>query len=109
MDWQKRMNQAMGYIENNLSNKIDYNFAVQFMNCSEWEFRRIFSFLAQVPLSEYVRHRRLTVAALDIQKGEKIIDIAQRYGYESQAAFSRAFSKLHGLAPSLAQDKGGNT
>lgn len=106
MDWQKRMNQAMEYIENNLSNKIDYNLAAQFMNCSEWEFRRIFSFLAQIPLSEYVRHRRLTVAALDIQKGEKIIDIAQRYGYESQAAFSRAFSKLHGLAPSLARDKG---
>ncbi|MCM1992262.1 methyltransferase domain-containing protein [Oceanirhabdus seepicola] len=106
MDWQKRMNQAMEYIENNLSNKIDYNSAAQFMNCSEWEFRRIFSFLAQIPLSEYVRSRRLTMAALDIQKGAKIIDIAQRYGYESQAAFSRAFSKLHGLAPSLARDKG---
>jgi len=106
MDWQKRMNQAMEYIENNLSNKIDYNSAAQFMNCSEWEFRRIFSFLAQTPLSEYVRHRRLTVASLDIQNGEKIIDIAQRYGYESQAAFSRAFRKLHGLAPSLARDKG---
>ncbi|WP_250861424.1 methyltransferase domain-containing protein [Oceanirhabdus seepicola] len=100
------MNQAMEYIENNLSNKIDYNSAAQFMNCSEWEFRRIFSFLAQIPLSEYVRSRRLTMAALDIQKGAKIIDIAQRYGYESQAAFSRAFSKLHGLAPSLARDKG---
>lgn len=106
MDWQKRMNQAMEYIENNLSNKIDYYVAAQFMNCSEWEFRRIFSFLAQIPLSEYIRRRRLTVAALDIQNGEKIIDIAQRYGYESQAAFSRAFSQLHGLAPSLARDKG---
>ena len=94
MDWQKRMNQAMEYIENNLSSEIDYYTAAHFMNCSEWEFRRIFSFLAQIPLSEYVRHRRLTAAALDIQKGEKIIDIAQRYGYESQAAFSRAFRQL---------------
>lgn len=107
MDWQKRMNQAMEYIENNLSNEIDYYVAAQFMNCSEWEFRRIFSFLAQIPLSEYIRRRRLTVAALDIQNGEKIIDIAQRYGYASQAAFSRAFSQLHGLAPSLARDKAG--
>lgn len=106
MDWQKHMNQAMEYIESNLSNKIDYYVAAQFMNCSEWEFRRIFSFLAQIPLSEYVRRRRLTVAAWDIQNGEKIIDVAQRYGYESQAAFSRAFSQLHGLAPSLARDKG---
>lgn len=106
MDWQNCMNQAMEYIENNLSNKIDYYLAAQFMNCSEWEFRRIFSFLAQIPLSEYIRRRRLTVAALDIQKGEKIIDIAQRYGYKSHAAFSRAFSHMHGIAPSLARDKG---
>ncbi len=76
MDWQKRMNHAMEYIENNLSEKIEYNLAAQFMNCSEWEFRRIFSFLAQIPLSEYVRRRRLTVATKDIQNGEKIIDIA---------------------------------
>ena len=106
MDWQKCMNQAMEYIENNLSNKIDYITAAQFMNCSEYEFRRIFSFIAQIPLSEYIRRRRLTMAAADIQNGEKIIDIAIRYGYESQAAFSRAFSQSHGLAPSLARDKG---
>jgi len=99
------MNQAMEYIENNLSSKIDYNLAAQLMNCSEGEFRRIFSFLTRIPLSEYVRNRRLTVAASDIQNGEKIIDIAVRYGYESQAAFSRAFSKFHGLAPSLARDR----
>ncbi|MCG8578756.1 MAG: methyltransferase domain-containing protein [Bacteroidales bacterium] len=105
MDWQNRMNQAMEYIENNLSNKIDYYLAAQFMNCSEWEFRRIFSFLAQIPLSEYVRRRRLTVAAMDIQNGEKIIDIAQRYGYKSHAAFTRAFRHMHGVAPSLARDK----
>jgi AraC-like DNA-binding protein/SAM-dependent methyltransferase len=76
------------------------------MNCSEWEFRRIFSFIAQIPLSEYIRRRRLTVAVTDIQRGERIIDIAQRYGYESQAAFSRAFSQMHGFAPSLARDNG---
>lgn len=105
MDWQKRINSAMDYIEDNLTNKIDYNTAAQLMNCSEWEFRRIFSSLAQIPVSEYVRNRRLTAAAQDIQAGEKIIDIAMRYGYESQAAFSRAFRKFHGAAPSLARDK----
>ncbi|MBE5979593.1 MAG: helix-turn-helix domain-containing protein [Paenibacillaceae bacterium] len=106
MDWQKQMNRAMEYIENNLSGKPDYNAAAQFMNCSEWEFRRIFSFLTQIPVSEYIRRRRLTVAVSDIQNGDKIIDIAQRYGYESQAAFSRAFRQLHGVAPSHARDKG---
>ncbi|GKX68501.1 helix-turn-helix domain-containing protein [Inconstantimicrobium mannanitabidum] len=106
MDWQKSMNQALDYIENNLSCDIDYYVAAKIMNCSEWEFRRIFSFLAQIPLSEYVRCRRLAMAAIDIKKGEKIIDVAIRYGYESQAAFSRAFSRFHGIAPSLARDKG---
>lgn len=105
MDWQKCMNQALDYIENNLSCDIDYNVAAKIMNCSEWEFRRIFSFLAQIPLSEYIRRRRLTMAAIDIKKGEKIIDVAIRYGYESQAAFSRAFSRFHGIAPSVARDE----
>jgi AraC-like DNA-binding protein/SAM-dependent methyltransferase len=105
MDWQKCMNQALDYIENNLSCDIDYYVAAKTMNCSEWEFRRIFSFLAQVPLSEYIRRRRLAKAAIDIKNGEKIIDVAIRYGYESQAAFSRAFSRFHGIAPSLARDE----
>lgn len=106
MDWHKYMNQAMDYIEENLSGRIDYARAARFMNCSEWEFRRIFSFITQIPISEYVRRRRLSLAAADMQSGEKIIDIAQRYGYESQSAFSRAFSQLHGVAPSLVRKKG---
>lgn len=105
MDWQKSMNQAIEYIENNLSDEIDYLVPAQFMSCSVWEFRRIFSFMTQIPLSEYIRSRRLTMAATDIQNGEKIIDIAMRYGYESQASFSRAFNQFHGLAPSLARNK----
>ena len=83
MDWQKCMNQAIDYIENNLSCNIDYYVPAKIMNCSEWEFRRIFSFLAQIPLSEYIRRRRLTLAAIDIKKGEKIIDVALHYGYDS--------------------------
>jgi AraC-like DNA-binding protein/SAM-dependent methyltransferase len=106
MDWQKCMNQALDYIENNLSCDIDYYEVAKIMNCSEWEFRRIFSFLAQIPLSEYIRRRRLVIAAKDIKNGEKIIDVALRYGYDSQAAFSRAFSRFHGIAPSLARDEG---
>lgn len=106
MDWQKCMNEALDYIENNLSCDIDYYAAAKIINCSECEFRRIFSFLAQIPLSEYIRRRRLTMAAIDIKNGEKIIDVAIRYGYDSQAAFSRAFSRFHGIAPSLARYDG---
>lgn len=105
MDWQKCMNQAMEYIENNLQQKIDYKMVAQFLHCSEWEFRRIFSFIAQMPLSEYIRHRRLTRAIVDIQNHDRIIDVALRYGYESQAAFSRAFRQLYGVTPSAVRNK----
>lgn len=105
MDWQKCMNQAIEYIEDNLSSEIDYVTLAQFMNCSDWEFRRMFSFIAQIPLSEYIRRRRLTMAAMDVRNGDKMMDIALRYGYESQSAFSRAFRQFHGLSPSLSRDK----
>lgn len=107
MDWQREMNQAMEYIERNLSAEIDCFQAARFVGCSVWEFRRVFSFMAQIPLSEYIRRRRLTLAASDIQNNRgRIIDIALRYGYESQAAFSRAFAQLHGIPPSAARIEG---
>lgn len=105
MDWQKCMNQAMEYIENHLQQKIDYETLSQFLHCSQWEFRRIFSSISQIPLSEYIRRRRLTRAAEDIRKNDKIMDVALRYGYESQAAFSRAFRQMHGITPSEARNK----
>jgi AraC-like DNA-binding protein len=105
MNLQQKMNQTMVYIEDNLYNHIDFNQLAQILNCSDYEFRRMFSFLTQIPLSDYIRKRRLTVAAIDLRNGNKIIDISQKYGYDSQAAFSRAFRNLHGLTPSKARDK----
>jgi AraC family transcriptional regulator len=67
----------------------------------------MFSFLIGVPLSEYIRRRRLTLAAFDLQYGyEKIIDIALKYGYYSPDSFSRAFMAMHGITPSKAREKG---
>ena len=109
MDWQKCMNQAIDYVENNLSDEIDYSKVAQYMNCSVWEFQRIFSFMTQVSLSEYIRRRRLTLAAYDIQvRKDKVIDVAVRYGYDSPASFSRAFSQLHGTTPKSARNNGVN-
>ena len=107
MDWQKCMNQAIDYIENNLSDEIDYTKLAQYMNCSVWEFQRLFSFITRIPLSLYIRQRRLTLAAYDIQvNGDKVIDVALRYGYDSPASFSRAFSQLHGTSPKSARSNG---
>jgi AraC family transcriptional regulator len=107
MDWQIGMNRAVDYIENNLSGEIDLNIASRYVGCSPWEFQRIFSFMAYVSVGEYIRRRRLAKAAADIQAGsDKIIDIALRYGYDSPASFSRAFSQLFGIAPSYARGEG---
>lgn len=105
MDWQNNINQALDYIEDNLTSDIDYSELAKIMSCSDYEFRRMFSFITQIPLSEYIICRRLTMAAEDIKKGTRVIDVAIKYKYESQSAFSRAFTKFHGVTPSLARGK----
>ncbi|MDQ7095031.1 AraC family transcriptional regulator [Desulfosporosinus sp. PR] len=100
MDWLNRFNSAIDYVENNLDNEIDYSHVAKIACCSEFHFSRMFSSLANVSLSEYVRRRRLTLAAFEIQKSDvKIIDVSIKYGYSSPDAFTRAFRQLHGVTP----------
>lgn len=106
MDWLERLNQAIEYIENNLEGDIDYGEAAQIACCSPFHFQRMFSYIAGVPLSQYIRRRRMTCAALKLQRGEtKVGDLALMYGYESPT-FSRAFTSIHGMPPSSARHKG---
>lgn len=101
MDWLKGMNDVIGYIEENLTEPIRYETLARMAGCSVYEFSRIFSFLTGMPLSEYIRRRRLSQAAFDIQSGSgRIVDIALKYGYESPTTFTRAFKELHGTTPS---------
>ncbi len=103
----KGLNEALRYIEKNLAQNIDFKEAAKRAYCSEYHFKRMFSFLAGVPLSEYIRRRRLTLAAFDLKNDEKkVIDIAVKYGYSSPDSFTRAFQKLHGLTPSEAREEG---
>ncbi len=107
MDWLKRINRALDYVENNLDSEIDYSKVSQAACCSEYHFSRMFSSITDVSLSEYIRRRRLTLAAFEIQKSDiRIIDVAVKYGYDSADSFSRAFQKVHGINPSSARDKG---
>lgn len=107
MDWLDRMNCAIDYIEGHLTESVDINQAAQMACCSTYHFQRMFSFITNVSLSEYIRRRRLTMAAFELQSTDaKVIDLAFNYGYESPEAFSRAFSKLHGVAPISARAKG---
>jgi AraC family transcriptional regulator len=107
MDWVERLNAAIGYIEAGLDGEIDIVEAARRANCSAFHFMRMFEVVAEVPVWEYVRRRRLSKAALDIAAGgEKVIDVALRYGYESPEAFARAFRRLFGMSPSEARDPG---
>lgn len=67
MEWLDRMNDAVDYIELNLANEISYEKLAQIACCSTYHFQRMFSFITGVPLSEYIRHRRLTLAAFELQ------------------------------------------
>ena len=101
------MNDALDYIENNLDGEIDYEIAASKAYCSAFYFQRMFSFIADVTLSEYIRRRRLTLAAFELQNSKvKIIDLAIKYGYDSPDSFTRAFQKLHGITPSKAHNTG---
>ena len=107
MDWQHGMNRAIDYIEAHLTGAFDLAAAARCIGCSVWDFQRVFSFLTHLSVGEYIRRRKLTLAAADLLTGDvKIIDIALRYGYDSAASFTRAFGQLHGVTPSAARSGG---
>lgn len=107
MNMLERMNEVVGYIEQELAGEISYERLAQLACCSQYQLQRMFGFIADMPLSEYIRRRRLTCAAFDLQNSDqRIIDIAVKYGYGSADAFARAFHNLHGIKPSKARDKG---
>ncbi|MFS0725768.1 AraC family transcriptional regulator [Paenibacillus sp. 1P07SE] len=101
------MNEAIAYIERHLQEEPDLDEAARRACCSVYHFKRMFSFLAGIPLSDYIRRRRLTLAALELrERGAKVIDVAMAYGYSSPDAFARAFHHMHGISPSQAREDG---
>ena len=106
MDSLSSMNKALLFIEERLTEDIDYGEVSRIACCSEYHFKRMFSFLSGIGLSEYIRRRRLTLAALDLKdKDLRIIDVAVKYGYNSADSFSRAFHSMHGILPSEARSE----
>ncbi|OBR66331.1 AraC family transcriptional regulator [Paenibacillus oryzae] len=103
------LNRALQYIEENLAEDVNLKEAARLACCSEYHFSRMFSFLAGIPLSEYIRRRRLTLAAFELLTGNvRILDVAVKYGYGSADAFSRAFQSLHGFPPSSVKSQTGS-
>lgn len=109
MEWIERLNSAINYIEAHITEEPDYDQLARIACCSAYHFQRMFAYMAGVPLSEYIRRRKMSLAAVDLQGShEKIVDLALKYGYASPTAFNRAFQSIHGVAPSTVR-KGGIT
>ena len=107
MDWIERLNEAIRYIEENLTGEIEYEKLGQIACCSAYHFQRMFAYIAGMPLSEYIRKRKMSLAAVDLQGSDaKIIDVAAKYGYASPTAFNRAFQSVHGVNPSSVKSEG---
>lgn len=107
MEWVERLNQSMRYIEEHLTDEIDVEQLGRIACCSAYHFQRMFTYMAGMTLAEYIRKRKMSLAAVDLQGGgSKVIDIAEKYGYSSPTAFNRAFQGVHGIAPSALKEEG---
>lgn len=107
MEWVERLNQSIVYIEEHLTSEIDYERLGQIACCSAYHYQRMFTYMAGITLAVYIRRRKMSLAAVDLRgRKEKIIDIAEKYGYSSPTAFNRAFQGVHGIAPSAVKSDG---
>lgn len=97
----EKIEEVIDFIEENITSDIDCNVLAKKMNLSVYEFRRIFAFIVGCPLSEYIRKRRLSLAACEILTSDKcdMLELSEKYGYSSQSAFIKAFGEQHGISP----------
>ncbi len=104
MELLTQLNKAMEYIEENITDEKALSSVSNVTMYSSYHFQRIFNYIADMPLSEYIRRRKMSLAAMELQESNvKIIDLAVKYGYDSADSFTRAFVKQHGITPTLAR------
>jgi AraC family transcriptional regulator len=107
LDSLQKMNESLTYVEANLAEEIDLKEVARRAVCSEYHFQRMFSYLSGISLSEYIRRRRLTLAAQELRdQNMKVIDAAVKFGYRSPDSFTRAFREFHGCTPTEARENG---
>lgn len=105
MNWINQLNDAIAYIEEHLTDEIEYEELGRIACCSSFHFQRMFTYMAGVTLSEYIRRRKMSLAAEDLKIGEKVIDVSLKYGYQSPTSFNRVFQSIHGISPTVARDE----
>ena len=108
MNWADVINETLRYLEDNIMTVQSPKEVAMSVHVSTSYLQNSFQMITGYTIGEYVRSRRLYLAAMDLlEKDEKIIDIAQKYGYETPESFTKAFTRFHGVAPSVARE--GNT
>lgn len=101
MDWIDGIQKAIDYIEEHITEEIDYGEVAKVAYSSKFHFQRVFGIMCGITLGDYIRRRRLTLAAGELLNGKtKIVRVAMKYGYDTPESFSRAFTKFHGIKPS---------
>ena len=107
MDWITGIQNAISYIEDHITEELDYEQIAKESFSSPFHFQRVFSILCGYTLGEYIRNRRLTLAGTELANTrEKVIDVAYRYGYDNPESFAKAFQKFHGITPTQARGSG---
>ncbi len=104
----KELNQVINYIEEHLTDDLSLEKISQYAGVPDYHFRNIFFYLSGLTLSEYIKNRKLSEANKDLLNGEKVTDVAFKYGYQSIDGFTRAFKKWSGFLPSDVVKKGIN-
>lgn len=107
MDWIAGIQNAIDYIEDHITQELNYDEIAKQSASSTFHFQRVFHILCGYTLGEYIRCRRLSLAGAELSGGDaKIIDVAFKYGYDTPESFTKAFRKFHGIAPSQARNQG---
>ncbi len=108
MDWITGIQNAINYIEDNLTEQLDYTEIAKKACFSSFQLQRTFNMLCGCTMGEYIRQRRLTLAGSELSSSDiKVIDAALKYGYDSPESFTRAFVRFHGITPSAAKKNSG--
>ena len=104
MNWIAGIQRAIDYVEDNLTDDIDFQEVAKIAYSSAFHFQKVFACICGYTLGEYIRLRRLSQSAKDLAEGQKVLDVALKYGYDTSESFSRAFTRFHCVTPMQAKN-----
>lgn len=110
LEWLNRMMDAIDYMERHMEDQLDMEEVAKTAYSSSFHFQRMFHMLTGMTVAEYMRKRKLTLAAqeLAMSSDARVLDVALKYGYDSPESFAKAFRRVHGITPSAAREAGAN-